>query len=173
MSSSEGLPCPACGRPVLRTDSQCMSCGAQLDEGRPAGSPVDDPPGPAPPPATGLSAAVQPPRPEAPPEPEPERPLPRLPWSEAVALGLMSAGLVAMAVECYVLKDRQDILSGLIFLLTVAVAALGGAYWQWRHGFTAYQRLTAGCYVVSCLGLATLILVMFWLATLRFRAEAR
>jgi len=37
-SDREELRCPACGARIYRSDDQCLSCGARLDEGRLAGS---------------------------------------------------------------------------------------------------------------------------------------
>ena len=53
MSVPEKLKCPACGEPVVRTDNQCLSCGAHLDEGRLVGAPTgEQAPTAAPPPST-------------------------------------------------------------------------------------------------------------------------
>ncbi|MGE5532533.1 MAG: DUF6159 family protein [Bacteroidota bacterium] len=43
MPVADSLICPSCGEKILRTDSQCLGCGAHLDEGRLAGTPTGQP----------------------------------------------------------------------------------------------------------------------------------
>lgn len=42
MSTPEKLKCPACGEPIVRTDSQCLGCGAHLDAGQLVGAPTGE-----------------------------------------------------------------------------------------------------------------------------------
>ncbi len=61
-SDDPQMTCPACGAPIYRSDQQCLSCGAKLDEGRLVGdsarAKADQPP-PAPPAADRPSSAAQ------------------------------------------------------------------------------------------------------------------
>jgi hypothetical protein len=98
------VPCPKCGAPVYLTDSQCLSCGLELDDGRPRD---ESPPAPPEPPAP-LPVAEVAPVPVA--------------WAPEVELGR------PLTVTLVVIAAYLTLGLGLLWALASLLLLMSGAY---------------------------------------------